>query len=304
MQDDHAIRPSPWPTEQDGLVFREAVEADIDALQSFRNDPVANHFMVRTHVDPDDLRREWLAVPTSPTDYSCVVERDGEVVAMGFLDVVDGPGQPGSPPGTDGLIGYFVDPRFAGRGIGTATARALLGAAFDRLGLRRVTAAANADNIASVTVLERAGMRRERHSVQALWHRDLGWVDEVGYALLREEWVTRGDARGTGPSGTPFVEFRAAADAVAAARPEVDLETAREVFHEAATLLHDGLALDGLDDHDLAAVVAGLCVDLVAEDPGSAVRARADDVRRDPGDLHDPEAVAAAYLVSAAVLQL
>ena len=49
---------------------------------------------------------------------------------------------------------------------------------------------------------------------------------------------------------------------------------AREVFLEAATLLYNGLAFDGLDEHDATAVVAGLCVDLVAADPGSAVRAR------------------------------
>lgn len=173
------------------LVFREAAESDIEALQSFRNQPEVNHFMVRTYVDPDELRREWLAVPTDPTDFSCVVEREGQVVAMGFLDVVDGPGQPGSPTGTDGLIGYIVDPRFAGQGIGTATARALLRAAFDELGLRRVTAAANADNLASVGVLQRVGMRRESLARKALWHRELGWLDEVKYALLDEEWVLR-----------------------------------------------------------------------------------------------------------------
>jgi RimJ/RimL family protein N-acetyltransferase len=182
---------SPWPMRLDGLLFREAVESDIEVLQSFRNDPEVNHFMVRTYVDPADFRREWLAVPSSPTDYSCVVDRNGHVVAMGFLDIVDGPGQPGRPTGTDGVMGYVVDPRVAGQGIGTTTARALLHAAFDRLGLRRVTAAANADNIPSVTVLERAGMRRERHSRKALWHRELGWLDEVEYALLDEEWTAR-----------------------------------------------------------------------------------------------------------------
>jgi hypothetical protein len=41
-----------------------------------------------------------------------------------------------------------------------------------------------------------------------------------------------------------------------------------------ATLLYNGLALEGLDGHDASAVVAGLCIDLVAEDPGVAVRAR------------------------------
>lgn len=183
-----AVRRSPWPMRWDGLLFREAVEADIAVLQSFRNDPEVNRFMVRTHVDPDDLRREWLAVPSSPTDYSCVVERDAQVVAMGFLDVVDGSGQPGHPTGTEGVIGYIVDPAAAGQGIGSATARALLRAAFEGLGLRRVTAAANADNVASVRVLERAGMRRERHAVQALWHRELGWLDEFEYAILEKEW--------------------------------------------------------------------------------------------------------------------
>ena len=97
-------------------------------------------------------------------------------------------------------------------------------------------------------------------------------------------------------------QFMATAEATARALPDVDLELAREVFHEAATLLHNSLALDGLDDHDLRSVVAGLCSDLVAEDPGAAIRARAGE--SGAADLRDPDAVAAAYLVSASVLQL
>jgi len=108
--------------------------------------------------------------------------------------------------------------------------------------------------------------------------------------------------RGTGP---PFVDrFLAAADAVASARPDVDREMAREVLSEAATLLHDGLALDGLDGHDADAVVTGLCIDLVAADPGAAVRARSRAVVVEPSDLHDPDGVSAAYLVAASILQL
>jgi hypothetical protein len=104
--------------------------------------------------------------------------------------------------------------------------------------------------------------------------------------------------------GPPFDQFMATAEAVANARPGVDLEMAREVFHEAATLLDNGLALDGLDEHDASAVVAGLCVDLVAEDPGAAIRARSRVTLENPGDLHDPEGASAAYLVAAAILQL
>ena len=98
--------------------------------------------------------------------------------------------------------------------------------------------------------------------------------------------------------------FLAAADAAAHARPEVDLDIARELLAEAAAMLHNGLALDGLDEHDTATVVAGLSQDLVAREPGAAVRARADAALTQPGDLHDGEAAWAAYLTAAAILQI
>jgi hypothetical protein len=107
-----------------------------------------------------------------------------------------------------------------------------------------------------------------------------------------------------GPLDPPFDQLLATAEAVAQARPEVDLEMAREVFLEAATLLYNGLALDDLDEHDADVVVAGLCDDLVAPDPGSAVRAHAQAALEAPTDLHDPKGVAAAYEISARILQL
>jgi hypothetical protein len=106
------------------------------------------------------------------------------------------------------------------------------------------------------------------------------------------------------PQGPPFDQFLAAAEAVARARPEVDVDMAREVFLEAATLLHNGLVLDDLDDHDRDAVVAGLCEDLVAADPGARMRARSEAVLAGTDELHDPEGVSAAYLQAAATLQL
>jgi RimJ/RimL family protein N-acetyltransferase len=170
------------------LLLREAVAADIEQLLSFRNDPVVNRFMLRTSVDPDRFRQEWLAIPGSDSDFSCVVEVDGSVVAMGFLEIVDGVGQPGMPRRTEGLIGYIVDPDFAGRGVASDLACGLLAAAFDDLGLRRVTAGCNADNPASARVLEKAGMRREQHGLEDSWHAELGWVDGYQYAILAREW--------------------------------------------------------------------------------------------------------------------
>jgi hypothetical protein len=80
-------------------------------------------------------------------------------------------------------------------------------------------------------------------------------------------------------AGPPLEAFLAAADAVARDRP-------------------------GVDAHDTRAVVAGLCADLVTADPGAVLRARSRATADDPGDRHDPEAVSAAHLLSAQVLQL
>lgn len=181
-------RTDPWPMTVDGLLLRDPVESDIDTLLAFRNDPDANRFTFRTHVEPDAFRTEWLSIPMSETAFSCVAELDGEVVAMGFLDIVDGIGQLGHPSKTEAVIGYMVDPRFAGRGVATRLARGLLAASFEHLGLRRVTAGCNVDNPASARVLEKAGMRRESHGIEDSWHAELGWIDGYTYAMLAREW--------------------------------------------------------------------------------------------------------------------
>jgi hypothetical protein len=102
----------------------------------------------------------------------------------------------------------------------------------------------------------------------------------------------------------PYDQLLATAERVADERPEVDRDMAREVFEEAATLLYNGLALEGLDDHDAHLVVAALCDDLLAGDPAEALRQRPQAVLADPGEVHDALGVAAAYELSARVLQL
>jgi RimJ/RimL family protein N-acetyltransferase len=182
----------PWPMQVDGLLLRQAEPRDIDGLLEFRNDPAVTRFMLRTHVDPEVFRAEWVATAESDTDFSCVAELDGHVVAMGFLELADGVGQPGMPTRTEAVIGYIVDPAYAGRGVATRLTRGLLTAAFEHLGVRRVVAGCNADNHASVRVLEKNGMRREQHGIEDSWHAELGWVDGYQYAMLAREW----------PSGT------------------------------------------------------------------------------------------------------
>ncbi|MET3963269.1 hypothetical protein ABIE44_003203 [Marmoricola sp. OAE513] len=102
----------------------------------------------------------------------------------------------------------------------------------------------------------------------------------------------------------PLTEpFLAAAEEAARVRPEVDLDLACELMEEAATVLYNGLALEGLDEHDTAVVAAHLATDLTAVDPAAAVLARSQEI--DVSEtVHDPEAVVASYLIAAAMLRL
>ena len=105
----------------------------------------------------------------------------------------------------------------------------------------------------------------------------------------------------TNPLMSPFL---ATADEAARARPSVDPDMIHEIFVEAATMLHNGLAIDGLDEHDVDAVIRGLCVALVADDPGAAIRTCWLTAKAEPGELHDPEAVSASYLSVAQILRV
>jgi RimJ/RimL family protein N-acetyltransferase len=93
-------------------------------------------------------------------------------------------------------IGYVVNPWFHGRGYATEAVTELLRIGFEEAGLHRITANADARNVASIRVMERVGMRREAQFVQGANEKG-EWVDEVEYAILADEWLTReADAAG------------------------------------------------------------------------------------------------------------
>ncbi|WP_040156955.1 GNAT family N-acetyltransferase [Mobilicoccus massiliensis] len=179
----------PWPKTVDDVLLRDPTEADIDVIAGFRNLPAVNRWTLLTHEAPDDLRRRWVGVASSDTDFSCVAEVDGELAGIGFLEIGNGMGQPGMPPATEAGIGYIVRPGFEGRGVGTAIARGLVEAALVDLGLHRVTAGCFADNHASVRILEKAGLLREQHGRADSWHDELGWIDGYTYGALRDDWL-------------------------------------------------------------------------------------------------------------------
>lgn len=89
-----------------------------------------------------------------------------------------------------GEVGYIVHPEHEGHGYATEGARAMLALGFDELGLHRIVGRIDGRNDASARVLERLGMRREAQLVENELVKGV-WTDEVIYALLAREWLTR-----------------------------------------------------------------------------------------------------------------
>lgn len=84
-------------------------------------------------------------------------------------------------------IGYFIHPAHHRRGIATEAVGALLGYCFGPLGLHRLAAFIDPENVASCRLVERFGFRREGRLRETIF---LGgaWRDDCVYGLLEGEW--------------------------------------------------------------------------------------------------------------------
>lgn len=186
-------RPDPlqavaWPLRTGRLLLRRVGPADEAALWAYRSQDDVARWVGHRPGDRDD----WHGLLTDRLRTVLVVEAEGRVVGDLMLHVQDGWAQREVRAGAVGVqaeLGWAFDPAAGGRGLATEAVRELLRLCFEDLGLRRVTATAFAANGPSRRLAERAGMRCESHGVRDALHRDLGWVDSVGYALLREEWA-------------------------------------------------------------------------------------------------------------------
>ncbi len=183
------LRPH-YPVRTARLALRPLGPDDVDALVAYRSRADVCRF-----------------VPFEPMDEKLVVERlsgvwsrttlddEGQALTVG-VEVVDDGRLVGdvmlawhSRLHRSGQIGYVFHPAFTGHGDATEAVGALLGLAFNELGLHRVTARVDVRNRASARLATLLGMRQEAHLRENEWFKG-GWSDEFDFALLEDEWST------------------------------------------------------------------------------------------------------------------
>jgi len=83
-------------------------------------------------------------------------------------------------------IGYWVDEQMAGRGITPLAVAMAIDHCFTTVGLHRVEVAVRPENVASLRVVDKLGLRREGEAPRYL-HIDGAWRDHLLFAITREE---------------------------------------------------------------------------------------------------------------------
>jgi RimJ/RimL family protein N-acetyltransferase len=119
----------------------------------------------------------------------CLLE-GGELVGM--VGVVPSMGPFAQLPGFGGAIGpadrlrpevglyWAVAPEHRGNGYATEAARAVIDHGFAELGLARIVATTERDNLASIAVMRRLGMRVEQNPLpEPHWFQVVGWLDAL-----------------------------------------------------------------------------------------------------------------------------
>jgi RimJ/RimL family protein N-acetyltransferase len=161
----------------DNLVLRVPGPKDLQGLAAAFTDGELNEADNISPFGRDELAERLSHSPTLVRLVVADVETD-DIFGGGTLHHLD-------PKRSVVEIGYWLYPRARGRGIATRVARALAEHAFT-LGIQRVAAYVEVDNVPSERVLERAGFTREG-IIRSLPKSEGRRVDKTIFSLLPGE---------------------------------------------------------------------------------------------------------------------
>jgi RimJ/RimL family protein N-acetyltransferase len=181
------LRPR-YPVRSSRLALRPLEKTDVEAVVAYRSLPEVCRYVPFEPMDAATVRSRisgpWSRRHLDGEDQSLTLGMElvesGELVGDAMLHWA-------SALHRSGEIGYVLSPASSGHGYATEAAHALLHLAFDQLGLHRVIARVDAENVASARVAARLGMRQEAHLLENEWFKGR-WSDELDFALLDGEW--------------------------------------------------------------------------------------------------------------------
>lgn len=195
MGSEPTLPPPVLPLRTERLLLRAVVPGDRDAIGAYCSDPEVTRYLPFAALDEEGLTRrmERLVTGTAPgavgEHLTLAVQLEDTLVGDVMLRFSAQHGPDDLPSIAE--LGWVFSPAYAGRGLATEAARALVDLAFTHYPLHRLTAQLDPRNVASARLCERLGMRHEAHTREDYPDREGGWSDTAVYGLLRHEWQAR-----------------------------------------------------------------------------------------------------------------
>ena len=163
---------------------------DVEDLWPTVSDPAFSKWMSwSAHVDRDETlafiraQRQGLA---SGTDLVWAIEHDGHAVGCIGLNGIRWVMRALRIDRAE--LGYWLTPALAKQGLMTEAALAVLGFAFDTVGLHKITVGCIAENVASRRVIEKCGFRHVGRAEDDVW-RDGQWWAHLRYEMTAPEFT-------------------------------------------------------------------------------------------------------------------
>ena len=180
----------PFPLRTNRLVLRRFSESDLAAFCSYRNDPDVARYQSWESCSVGEASEflqtqkalQW-ATPGEWFQIAITLKETGNLVGDCALQI-------SSKDNRQATIGVTLAAVHQGHGFAHEALSSLLEYAFRSLELHRIVADTDPENKPAQILLERLGMRLEGHLKESLWFKGR-WVDELIYAILRDEWLQR-----------------------------------------------------------------------------------------------------------------
>ena len=175
------------PFETSRLIIREFDTSDFVPVHEYASsDAVTKYMLFEPSNEEQTLNflNESIELqsqdPRNDYDFAIVLKKDDVLIGGGGVHITN-------PSVKEGFIGYCLNDRFWGNGYATEAANAFIRFGFERLNLHRIFATCHTDNIGSIKVLEKTGMKKEgrlrnNRIKQGKWH------DSFIFSILRHEY--------------------------------------------------------------------------------------------------------------------
>lgn len=178
------------PIKTDRLLIRLAIPEDAEAIYGYRSDFEENKyqgwFPSSAQEVYDYLKNMPGTLDVADVCYQFAILVPDQNKLIGDMGIIFT-----NHDNLQAEVGCTLSKEFQGKGYATEALKGMIQYLFDSLGKHRVVASLDPRNGSSERLIKRLGFRKEAYFKESYYMRG-EWVDDMTYAMLRDEWTDNG----------------------------------------------------------------------------------------------------------------